>query len=240
MAVPGTAGTRHHGGTPSGSPSHALSWASKCLPASVAPAQTVSSKRQHGGEPLRRDFAAKRPNQKWVGDITYVRTQEGWLYVAVLLDLYSRRIVGWAMRESLSATLTIQALDMAVRRREIATGLMHHSDRGSQYGASRYQGRLATLGIECSMSRPGNCWDNAVVESFFATLKTKLIYQRVYQTRAQARGDIFAYLETFYKRRRRHSTLGYLSPVEFEARRSSFNNRVHETGERSVCGKGES
>ena len=156
-----------------------------------------------------------------------MRTQEGWLYVTVLLDLYSRRVVGWAMSESLAANLTLQALDMAVQGREVATGLIHHSDRGSQYGASRYQERLATLGIKCSMSRPGNCWDNAVVESFFATLKAELIHHQVYPTRAQAKGEIFAYLETFYNRRRRHSTLGYLSPVEFEQRSIESNNRVH-------------
>lgn len=165
---------------------------------------------------LQRAFTATSPNQKWAADITFVRTRAGWLYVAVLMDLYSRRIIGWAMEDHVTARLTSQALEMALVQRGTPTGLLHHSDRGGQYGAVPYQQRLAILGIQCSMSRPGNCWDNAVVESFFATLKVELIHRRDYRTRADAKADIFEYLEVFYNRRRRHSILDYLSPVEFE------------------------
>jgi putative transposase len=176
---------------------------------------------------LRREFAATRPNEKWAGDITYVPTRQGWLYVAVLMDLYSRRIVGWAMDAQLTATLTLTALEMALRHRRVSAGLLHHSDRGCQYVATPYQQRLVALGIRCSMSRPGNCWDNAVVESFFATLKTELFHGRPYLTHEQARTEIFAYLEGFYNRARRHSTLGYLSPVEFEQRAAHSTSGVH-------------
>ena len=176
---------------------------------------------------LRREFAATRPNEKWAGDITYVPTHQGWLYVAVLMDLYSRRIVGWAMAAQLTTTLTLTALEMALRHRRISAGLLHHSDRGCQYVATPYQQRLVALGIRCSMSRPGNCWDNAVVESFFATLKTELLHGRQLLTHEQARTEIFAYLEGFYNRARRHSTLGYLSPVEFEQRATHSTSGVH-------------
>ena len=175
---------------------------------------------------LRREFAATRPNEKWAGDITYVPTRQGWLYVAVLMVLYSRRIVGWAMDAQLTTTLTLTALEMALRHRRVSAELLHHSDRGSQYVAAPYQQRLVALGIRCSMSRPGNCWDNAVVESFFATLKTELFHGHQYLTHEQARTEIFAYLEGFYNRARRHSTLGYLSPVEFEQRAAHSTNGV--------------
>ena len=176
---------------------------------------------------LQREFTATRPDQKWAGDITYVATREGWLYVAVLMDLYSRRIVGWAMDDQLATALTVKALEMALQRRGGLTGLLHHSDRGCQYAAAAYQQRLAALGIQRSMSRPGNCWDNAVVESFFATLKTELVQGRQFHTRQAAKAEIFEYLEWFYNRRRRHSTLGYLSPVEFEQHRAQSNSCVH-------------
>ena len=176
---------------------------------------------------LRRAFAATRPNEKWVSDITYVPTRQGWLYVAVLLDLYSRRIVGWAMEDQMTTTLTLRALEMALQQRSVSGGLLHHSDRGSQYGALAYQQQLAIRGIRCSMSRPGNCWDNAVVESFFATLKTELLsVAPVYGTRQQARTAIFEYVERFYNRTRRHSTLGYLSPAEFERRAAQSTSGV--------------
>jgi putative transposase len=162
-------------------------------PVMAAPAIVVANA-------LRRQFVATRPNQKWAGDITYVPTRQGWLYVAVLMDLYSRRILGWAMGAQLTSTLTLTALEMALRHRRVSAGLLHHSDRGSQYVATSYQQRLMTLGIRCSMSRPGNCWDNAVVESFFATLKTELLPGRQYLTHEQARMEIFAYLEGFYNR----------------------------------------
>lgn len=176
---------------------------------------------------LRREFTATRPNEKWAGDITYVSTGQGWLYVAVLMDLYSRRIVGWAMDEQVTTTLTVTALEMALRHRHVSGGLLHHSDRGSQYGAVPYQQRLRDFDIRCSMSRPGNCWDNAVVESFFATLKTELLHGHQFHTRQEARTEIFEYVEGFYNRRRRHSALGYLSPVEFEQRPLQSEQSVH-------------
>lgn len=165
---------------------------------------------------VQRRFMVDRPNATWAGDITYIPTGEGWLYLAILMDLYSRRIVGWAMGERLTADLTLRALAMALQQRGLSAGLLHHSDRGSQYGAASYQQRLAEMGIQCSMSRAGNCWDNAVVESFFATLKSELTHHRRYRTRQDAKMEIFEYLEGFYNRQRRHSTLGYLSPAEFE------------------------
>lgn len=176
---------------------------------------------------LQRDFTAIQPNQKWAGDITYIPTREGWLYVAVLLDVYSRRIIGWAMAERVTTELTTTALTMALQHRQITVGLLHHSDRGSQYAAEAYQQQLLEQGIQCSMSRPGNCWDNAVVESFFATLKTELIHRQRFQTRREAQSAIFAYVEGFYNRRRRHSTLKYLSPVEFERQGLLVDGSVH-------------
>lgn len=176
---------------------------------------------------LRRAFTATGPNEKWAGDITYIPTRQGWLYVAVLIDLYSRRIIGWAMDTQLTTTLTLTALEMALRQRQVSAGLLHHSDRGCQYAATPYQQRLHALGIRCSMSRPGNCWDNAVVESFFATLKTELFSRRQSLTHEHARTEIFAYVEGFYNRVRRHSTLGYLSPVEFEQRTANSTSGVH-------------
>lgn len=176
---------------------------------------------------LQRDFVATQPNQKWVGDITSVSTREGWLYVAVLLDLYSRRIVGWAMSARITTELTTTALTMALQHRQVEGGVLHHSDRGSQYAAQGYQQQLTVHGLQCSMSRPGNCWDNAVAESFFASLKTELIYRRRFQTRQEAMRAIFKYIEGFYNRRRRHSTLGYLSPAEFEERALLVDGSVH-------------
>lgn len=177
---------------------------------------------------LQRAFAATRPNEKWASDITYVPTRQGWLYVAVLMDLYSRRIIGWAMDAQMTTALTLTALTMALQHRPVPAGLLHHSDRGSQYGAAAYQQQLATRGIRCSMSRPGNCWDNAVIESFFATLKTELFSkEHVYRTRQEARTAIFEYVEGFYNRTRRHSTLGYLSPAEFERRATQSTSGVH-------------
>ena len=167
---------------------------------------------------LTRQFQVERPNRVWAGDITYVWTREGWLYLAVLLDLYSRRVVGWAMGERLTGRLAEQALLMALANRQPRAGLLHHSDRGSQYAAMNYQQVLTTHGITPSMSRKGNCWDNACVESFFGTLKRELIYHRQYRTRAEATQEIFEYMEVFYNRQRRHSTLGYDSPAEFEAK----------------------
>ena len=167
---------------------------------------------------LERAFTVEAPNRVWAGDITYVWTLEGWLYLAVLLDLYSRRVVGWAMSQRITVELTEQALTMALAKRAPTAGLLHHSDRGSQYAATSYQRVLDEYGLIPSMSRKGNCWDNACVKSFFGTLKRELVYQRQYATRSEATQDIFEYIEVFYNRQRRHSTLGYHSPAEYEAR----------------------
>jgi transposase InsO family protein len=167
---------------------------------------------------LNRQFTVESPNRVWAGDITYVWTTEGWLYLAVILDLYSRAVIGWAMGARLTGDLVQHALTRALQQRTPTRGLLHHSDRGSQYAATSYQQLLATHGITASMSRTGNCWDNACVESFFGTLKRELIYHRQYRTRDEATQDIFEYIEVFYNRLRRHSTLGYYSPAEFEAR----------------------
>ena len=169
---------------------------------------------------LNRQFTVEHPNRVWAGDITYVWTTEGWLYLAVVLDLYSRLVIGWAMSQRLTVELAEQALTMALANRNPLAGLLHHSDRGSQYAATRYQLLLTTHGITTSMSRRGNCWDNACVESFFGTLKRELVYHRHYATREDAKQDIFEYIEVFYNRKRRHSTLGHHSPAEYEARTS--------------------
>ena len=168
---------------------------------------------------LARQFARPAPDTAWVTDITYIPTGEGWLYLAVILDLCSRCAVGWAMRERITDDLTLAALGMALARRRPPRGLLHHSDRGSQYASHAYQDVLAQHGIVGSMSRRGNCWDNAVAESFFATLKVELVHDAAWATRTAARTDLFEYLELFYNGRRRHSALGYLSPRAFEARR---------------------
>lgn len=165
---------------------------------------------------LDRNFEAKGPNEKWVSDITYIPTKEGWLYLAVIIDLYSRLIVGWGMGDRLAQSLVTDALKMALLRRNPSRGLLHHSDRGSQYAGDDYQKILAENGIICSMSRKGNCYDNAVAESFFHTLKTELVRHRNYETRSQAKADLFEYMEVFYNRKRRHSSLGYKSPAEYE------------------------
>lgn len=167
---------------------------------------------------LDRQFCPLAPNRVWASDITYIPTAEGWLYLAVILDLYSRRVIGHAMSRQPDQALVCDALRLAIGVRQPSAGLLHHSDRGSQYASNAYQAMLKQHGIECSMSRKGNCWDNAVVESFFHTLKTERVYQRRYGTRAEARLDIFDYIERFYNRRRRHSSLKYLNPVEYEAR----------------------
>lgn len=165
---------------------------------------------------LARDFRANEANHKWAADISYVRTRSGWLYLAVVLDLYSRRVVGWAMSQRITRQLALDSLQMALTQRGQPQQLLHHSDRGSQYASKDYQRLLQNHGIECSMSRRGNCWDNAVVESFFATLKTELVHRTDYLNPEAARRAIFEYIEVFYNRQRRHSTLGYQTPAEFE------------------------
>ena len=165
---------------------------------------------------IERDFSASQPNEKWVTDITYIWTSEGWLYLATVMDLYSRRIVGWSMADHLKTDLCLEALQMAIRQRTDVRGLIHHSDRGVQYASDRYREVLDALGIECSMSRRANCWDNAVAESFFGTLKNELIYRRPWLSRRAAHDAITEYIEIFYNRIRRHSTLGNVSPAKFE------------------------
>jgi len=165
---------------------------------------------------LNREFTVTTPNQAWVTDITYIWTLEGWLYLAVILDLFSRRVVGWSMSEQITRQLALDALTMALSQRQPHRGLLHHSDRGSQYASGDYRKRLDDHGIACSMSRKANCWDNAVAESFFATLKIELVYQAAWRTRAEARAAIFEYVEAFYNTRRLHSSLDYLSPLAFE------------------------
>jgi putative transposase len=165
---------------------------------------------------LDRAFEASAPNQKWIADFTYIWTAEGWLYVAAVVDLFSRRVVGWAMKAEMTAQLVTDALLMAIWRRGKPIRLLHHSDQGSQYTSEQFQRLMADHSITCSMSRSGNVWDNAAMESFFSSLKTERCARKVYRTRDDARADVFDYIECFYNPRRRHSTLGYLSPVEFE------------------------
>jgi hypothetical protein len=167
---------------------------------------------------IARKFEAPAPNTTWVTDITYIWTHEGWLYLAVILDLFSRRIVGWSMSEQITRQIALDALAMALSRRQPPRGLIHHSDRGSQYASDEYRRLLAANGIVGSMSRRGNCWDNAVAESFFSTLKLELVHEHDWATRAEARAAIFEYLEVFYNGQRRHSSLDYVSPVAFERR----------------------
>jgi transposase InsO family protein len=166
---------------------------------------------------LARQFNAAMPNQRWVSDITYIPTVEGWLYLATVMDLYSRRIIGWSMSHRMLDTLVTDALKMALFRRKVRAGdLLIHSDRGSQYAGDNFQKLLGMHGITCSMSRAGDCWDNAAMESFFHSLKTECIHHERYVTREDARKSVFDYIEVFYNRRRRHSFLGYKSPEQFE------------------------
>lgn len=180
---------------------------------------TTDSQHDHpiAANVLDRQFAAEAPNRKWCCDITYVPTDEGFLYLAAVIDLCSRKIVGWSMADHLRSELCLEALSMALAHRRPDQGLLHHSDRGVQYACESYRQMLTEHGIEASMSRTGNCYDNAVMESFFGTLKTELIYHEHYATRAQARSSIFEYVEVFYNRQRRHSAIGYKSPEAFEA-----------------------
>ena len=165
---------------------------------------------------LDRTFTAAAANRKWVADFTYLWTAEGWLYVAAVVDLFSRRVVGWSMRATMTTQLVTDALVMAIWRRGTPEAVLHHSDRGSQYTSEPFQRLLADHGVTCSMSRAGNVWDNAAMESFFSSLKTERTASKTYRTRDQAKADVFDYIERFYNPTRRHSTLGYLSPMEFE------------------------
>jgi len=171
---------------------------------------------------LQREFKPKQINQSWSSDITYVWTHEGWLYLAVIMDLYSRKIIGWAMDSRMTDNLVINALKMALFRRKIASDLLLHSDRGSQYASRNYQALLKQHGIKCSMSRKANCWDNAAMESFFRSLKVESIYHETFKTREEAKTNIFDYIEIFYNRQRSHSTLNYLSPHDYEKQIINF------------------
>jgi transposase InsO family protein len=166
---------------------------------------------------LQRDFSACKPNEKYVGDITYLWTQEGWLYLAIVIDLFSRKVVGWTIKKHMRASLVNEALLMAIWQRKPAKGLIWHTDRGSQYASSSHRDILKRHGIKQSMSRKGNCWDNSVAESFFGTLKTELTHHITFKTREEAKKTIFKYIEVFYNRKRIHSANDYLSPAEYEA-----------------------
>jgi putative transposase len=170
---------------------------------------------------LDRAFVAPAPNRRWIADFTYIWTAEGWLYVAAVVDLFSRRVVGWSMSAAMTAQLVTDALVMAIWRRGKPDALVHHSDRGSQYSSEQFQRLMADHGIVCSMSRSGNVWDNAAMESFFSSLKTERTAAKTYRSRDEAKADVFDYIERFYNAKRRHSTIGYLSPMEFE-RRAGF------------------
>jgi putative transposase len=173
---------------------------------------------------LARDFTAKGPNEKWTADITYIRTREGWLYLAVVIDLFARKIIGWAMRADMKADLPLEALKMAIKARKPGPGLIHHSDRGVQYASELYQEALSQAKMLCSMSRKGNCWDNAVTESFFSTIKRELIYPNgIFASREEARSKIFKYIESWYNRARKHSALEYQSPAEYEFRKENLS-----------------
>lgn len=180
--------------------------------------RTTDSRHAHPIAPnrLKRDFTASRPNQVWLADLTYIYTDEGWLYLAAILDMATRKIVGWAMRDTLHAEIALSALDMAIERQRPGPGLIHHSDRGIQYACEAYRQTLAAAEFLPSMSGKGNCLDNAPMESFFHSLKVERVHTRRYATRAEARRDLFAYIEGFYNSRRLHSALGYITPSEAE------------------------
>ena len=187
----------------------------------MAPPRRVRTTDSRHGLPIapnliKRHFAAAAPNRIWLADITYIETDQGWLYLAAILDLYSRRVVGWAMADHLRADLPLAALRMAISAQRPGAGLIHHSDRGVQYASAEYRKLLQSAGFKASMSRKADCYDNAPMESFFHTLKTEQVYHTHYATRAEAARDIFAYIEGFYNRTRRHSAIGYISPIEME------------------------
>lgn len=197
---------------------------------------TTDSKHKHPVAPnlLDRQFEVETPNTVWLGDLTYIWTEEGWLYLAALMDLACRRIVGWSMGERITQELAQKALKAAFQNRRPKPGLLHHTDRGSQYAAKAYQERLESYGMTCSMSRRGNCWDNAPMESFFHSLKVERVNHRRYKTRAEAKADVFQYIEGFYNSRRLHSALDYQSPAQYEA--TYFREESAENLRKS-CGK---
>jgi putative transposase len=180
--------------------------------------QTTDSNHPHpvAENVLNRQFDPDEPNASWVADVTYIPTREGWVYLAAVVDLFSRVVIGWSMAATMTSRLVVDALEMALVRRRPGSGLVAHSDRGSQYASEHYQRRLTEERTACGMSRRGNCWDNAPMESFFASLKKERVHDEDYATREQAKGSIFEYIESFYNRVRRHSSLGYVAPVEYE------------------------
>ena len=180
--------------------------------------RTTDSRHDHPIAPnlIERNFSAVAPNRIWLADITYVETDQGWLYLAAVMDLYSRKIVGWAMQDHMRAELPLTALRTAISAQRPGAGLIHHSDRGVQYASAEYRKLMQSAGFKASMSRKADCYDNAPMESFFHTLKTELVHHRQYATRAEAICDIFAYIEGFYNRTRRHSAIGYITPIEME------------------------
>jgi len=178
----------------------------------------IESKTNVSDNLLARRFEANQPNRKWVSDITYIKVSRNWLYLAVVLDLFSRKVIGWALDSHMREGLPLEALNMAVSCREIEKGVLLHSDRGVQYRGHEYQEALKANGIHCSMSRTGNCWDNAVMESFFSRLKVELIYAENYRTVEEVHAGVFEYIEVFYNKQRRHSAIGYTSPHEYEKR----------------------
>jgi len=175
---------------------------------------------------LNRDFYASNPNEKWVGDITYIPTGEGWLYLATVIDLYSRKVVGWSMADNMKVSLVNDALNMAIQQRNPPKGLLWHTDRGSQYASYSHKDLLLKNNITQSMSRKGNCWDNAVAESFFKTLKSNLVYKTYFYTKKQAKAEIFEYIEVYYNRIRSHSYLGNLSPCKFEQKNNMLQYKL--------------
>jgi putative transposase len=179
------------------------------------------------GNVLDRQFTADAPNRKWVADFTYIWTAEGWLYVAAVIDLFSRRVVGWSMSDTMTAQLVTDALVMAIWRRGKPDALLHHSDQGSQYTSEQFQRLMTDNGVTCSMSRSGNVWDNAAMESFFSSLKTERIARKTYRTRNHARAKVFDYIERFYNPKRRHSTIGFLSPIAIEEKITLASLTVH-------------
>lgn len=176
----------------------------------------VESKTNVNANLLRQDFKSPVPNLKWVSDITYIKVGRSWMYLAAVMDLFARKIIGWALNSHMRESLILEALDMAVSQRDTTSDTLIHSDRGVQYRGNEYQEALKAYGIDCSMSRKGNCWDNAVMESFFSRLKVELVYAEKFKTVEEAQSEIFQYIEIFYNRQRRHSSLGYISPHEFE------------------------
>jgi len=193
--------------------------AADIVPKTVRKFRITTDSRQSkkpAGNLLDRNFATKRCNEKWVADVTYIPTREGWLFLAAVMDLFSRRIVGWSMSDRLTAKLSIDALQAALDNRGEVIGLTHHSDQGKEYYASDYQTMLKEHHITCSMSRKGNCWDNAAMESFFHSLKVEQVHHDDYRSRTEARSVIFEYIELFYNRKRRHSSIRYMSPIDYE------------------------